>query len=279
MVEFVDGSTIAQASPPDMRLPIALALGWPDRVPGAAPSVDWTQAQELDVRAARRRRRSPPSSWPGGRPGRRLRAGGVQRGERGAGRRLPRRTAIGFLQHRGHGGRRTGRVAERSARRTAGNPGTVEDVEHVQRTGRAACRGRAARPIGRQPDRRDDAAVLYALGVLIFAVGLLLSIALHEIGHMVPAKKFGVKVTQYMVGFGRPVVAQARRHRVRLQGDPARRLHPDDRHGAAARGRQAVALAAADGDRGRGLPPGQPGRGRARRRGPRSSTGSRPARR
>ena len=37
MVEFVDGSTIAQASPPDMRLPIALALGWPDRVPDAAP--------------------------------------------------------------------------------------------------------------------------------------------------------------------------------------------------------------------------------------------------
>jgi membrane-associated protease RseP (regulator of RpoE activity) len=44
--------------------------------------------------------------------------------------------------------------------------------------------------------------MLYALGVLIFAVGLLLSIALHEVGHMVPAKKFGVKVTQYMVGFG-----------------------------------------------------------------------------
>jgi 1-deoxy-D-xylulose-5-phosphate reductoisomerase len=44
MVEFVDGSTLAQASPPDMRLPIALALGWPDRVPDAAPAVDWTAA-------------------------------------------------------------------------------------------------------------------------------------------------------------------------------------------------------------------------------------------
>jgi membrane-associated protease RseP (regulator of RpoE activity) len=44
--------------------------------------------------------------------------------------------------------------------------------------------------------------VLYVLGVLIFALGLLASIALHEIGHLVPAKKFGVKVTQYMVGFG-----------------------------------------------------------------------------
>ena len=44
MVEFVDGSTIAQCSPPDMRLPIALALSWPERVADAAPSVDWSTA-------------------------------------------------------------------------------------------------------------------------------------------------------------------------------------------------------------------------------------------
>ena len=44
MVQFIDGSTIAQASPPDMRLPIALGLGWPDRVPGPARPCDWTQA-------------------------------------------------------------------------------------------------------------------------------------------------------------------------------------------------------------------------------------------
>ena len=45
MVEFVDGATLAQASPPDMRLPIALALAWPDRVAGAAPGLDWSQSQ------------------------------------------------------------------------------------------------------------------------------------------------------------------------------------------------------------------------------------------
>ncbi|TDB98059.1 1-deoxy-D-xylulose-5-phosphate reductoisomerase [Nonomuraea longispora] len=44
MVEYVDGSTIAQASPPDMRLPIALALGHPRRIPGAARPIDWTKA-------------------------------------------------------------------------------------------------------------------------------------------------------------------------------------------------------------------------------------------
>ncbi|POX37031.1 1-deoxy-D-xylulose-5-phosphate reductoisomerase [Streptomyces sp. Ru73] len=44
MVEFTDGSTLAQASPPDMRMPIALALGWPERIPDAAPGIDWTKA-------------------------------------------------------------------------------------------------------------------------------------------------------------------------------------------------------------------------------------------
>lgn len=65
MVEFVDGSTILQASPPDMRIPIAWGMGWPDRVPDAAPACDWSVAtswefQPLDedafpaVRTARR---------------------------------------------------------------------------------------------------------------------------------------------------------------------------------------------------------------------------------
>ena len=48
MVEYADGSTIAQASPPDMRLPIAVALGWPDRVPGAARPVDWSSAHRWE---------------------------------------------------------------------------------------------------------------------------------------------------------------------------------------------------------------------------------------
>jgi 1-deoxy-D-xylulose-5-phosphate reductoisomerase len=44
MVEFVDGSTIAQASPPDMRLPISLGLDWPNRVAGVGIPLDWTTA-------------------------------------------------------------------------------------------------------------------------------------------------------------------------------------------------------------------------------------------
>lgn len=44
MVEFIDGSTIAQASPPDMRLPIALGLSWPERLGEVSTPCDWTQA-------------------------------------------------------------------------------------------------------------------------------------------------------------------------------------------------------------------------------------------
>jgi 1-deoxy-D-xylulose-5-phosphate reductoisomerase len=47
MVEFVDGSTLAQLSPPDMRLPIQLALSWPERLPHAFTRNDWTTASEL----------------------------------------------------------------------------------------------------------------------------------------------------------------------------------------------------------------------------------------
>ncbi len=48
-------------------------------------------------------------------------------------------------------------------------------------------------------------ALMYALGVLLLVVGIAVSIGLHEVGHLVPAKKFGVKVTQYFVGFGNTV--------------------------------------------------------------------------
>jgi len=48
MVEFVDGSTLAQVSPPDMRLPIALGLAWPDRLPHEGYGMDWTTASSWE---------------------------------------------------------------------------------------------------------------------------------------------------------------------------------------------------------------------------------------
>ena len=52
--------------------------------------------------------------------------------------------------------------------------------------------------------------LLFVVGVLVMVVGLALSIALHEVGHLVPAKRFGVKVGQYMIGFG-PTIFSRRR--------------------------------------------------------------------
>lgn len=51
---------------------------------------------------------------------------------------------------------------------------------------------------------------MYLLGVLLMALGVAASIALHELGHLVPAKKFGVRTTQYMIGFG-PTIWSRRR--------------------------------------------------------------------
>jgi membrane-associated protease RseP (regulator of RpoE activity) len=50
-----------------------------------------------------------------------------------------------------------------------------------------------------------ESVLLYILGILIVLVGVAVSIGLHEIGHLVPAKLFGVKVTQYMIGFGKTI--------------------------------------------------------------------------
>ena len=49
MVEFTDGSTLAQTGPPDMRMPISLGLSWPERVAEAAPGIDWTKAHTWEL--------------------------------------------------------------------------------------------------------------------------------------------------------------------------------------------------------------------------------------
>jgi membrane-associated protease RseP (regulator of RpoE activity) len=57
---------------------------------------------------------------------------------------------------------------------------------------------------------RTGVVMAYLVGVLVLVVGVLASIALHEVGHMVPAKRFGVRVSQYMVGFGPTLWSRAK---------------------------------------------------------------------
>ena len=56
--------------------------------------------------------------------------------------------------------------------------------------------------MGPRPSPRDDGSLMSILGILFLVLGLLISVGIHELGHMIPAKKFGVKVSQYFIGFG-----------------------------------------------------------------------------
>ena len=109
MVTFVDGSTLAQASPPDMRLPIALALAWPDRLPGAAPACRWDAAASWTFEPL------DDDAFPGVRLARAAgEAGGClpavfERGERGGGRGVRRRPAALPGHHRRRGAHAGGR--------------------------------------------------------------------------------------------------------------------------------------------------------------------------
>jgi 1-deoxy-D-xylulose-5-phosphate reductoisomerase len=144
MVEFTDGSTIAQASPPDMRLPIALALGWPDRVPGAASAVDWTTAQAWTFEPL------DGDAFPAVDLARRAgRAGGCAPAVYNA--------ANEALVAEFHSGSITfvqivDTVADvldewlSTRHSAAGNPGTVEDVEQAEAWARGRARGLASRP-------------------------------------------------------------------------------------------------------------------------------------
>ena len=220
MVEFVDGSTIAQATPPDMRLPISSASAGPNRVAGVGAPLDWTHARargpsSRSMTGRSRRSRSPSGSARRGGP---IPRSSTRRTSRPwtafhAGR-------VGFLGHRGD--RRAGRRRARAARlRRRRRP-------HPRGSCSPPSAGLATKPIGSSPplptadplDRRIAQAALRrsqrgwrslaawkpssstCSASLILVVGLALSIGLHEIGHLVPAKKFGVKVGQYMIGFG-----------------------------------------------------------------------------
>lgn len=52
--------------------------------------------------------------------------------------------------------------------------------------------------------------ILYLLGILIFLVGIAFSVGLHELGHFLPAKRFGVEVRQFMIGFGPTLISRRR---------------------------------------------------------------------
>ena len=142
MVTFTDGSTIAQASPPDMKLPIALALGWPSRVPGAAPACDFSTASTWEFEPL------DADGLPGGRagPARPARRGGCLTAVYNA---ANEEAAAAFLDGRIRFPTIVRTIADvlHAADQWAAEPATVEDVLDAQRWARD--RAQAARYPGR----------------------------------------------------------------------------------------------------------------------------------
>ena len=240
MVEFVDGSTLVQASPPTMLIPIALGLAWPDRVPDAAPSVDWTRPETweffpLDDEAFPAVALARAAGERGG-----DRSGRLQRGQRGVRRRLPQGSSR-LQRDRAHGS-----GCSQHARRTL--DGAVDD-----RRGRSSrpTPGRATPP-PRGSKQPDDRPVLPAgRGDLRRRhPGLDRSPRARPHDPREEVRREGHAVLHRLRSDG--VEQAGRRDGVRRQGDPARRLRQDRRHAPAGR----------RGPRRRGdvRRPGQPGR-------------------
>ena len=201
-----------------MKLPIALALGWPARVAGAASACDFATAStwefeplDDDVFPAVALAREA------GQPGR-LPDGGLQRRQRRGGRGVPRRAASGSPRSC-----EPSPTVLHAADQWSAEPATVDDVLDAQDW----ARDRARRAV----DSRKVVAhpMMFVIGIVLFALAILLSVALHECGHMWVARATGMKVRRYFVGFGPTLwsttqAQQAGVHRVRRQGRPARRL-------------------------------------------------------
>jgi 1-deoxy-D-xylulose-5-phosphate reductoisomerase len=141
MVTFTDGSTLAQASPPDMKLPIALALGWPSRVPEAALASDFSTAstwefEPLDAEVFP----AVELAREAGRKGGCLTAIYNAANEEAAESFLARRIGFPAIV-------RTIAEVLRAADQWAAEPATVEDVLDAQRWARERAKGAVSREV------------------------------------------------------------------------------------------------------------------------------------
>src|SRR5690606_8089557 len=105
-----------------------------------------------------------------------------------------RRRAAGFFGHRRHGRAGAGRGPgfRRTGYRRGGTRRRVLGARTRPRVDRRAVASSGS----------EGSLMAYALGVALFALAILISVSLHEAGHMATAKAFGMKVTRYFVGFG-----------------------------------------------------------------------------
>ena len=197
MVTFTDGSTLAQASPPDMRLPIALALGWPDRVPGVARPATFAEPTAWTFEPL------DDDTFPAVRL---ARAAGTAGGCLPAVYNAANEEAVAAFVGRTHGLHRDcGHCpATSSTTRTTGTVSRPASTRCSRRRTGLAPAPASDSLLGPAPPgkERTDEVLAWLLGIVLFALGICASVALHEAGHMWAAKAFGMKVRRYFIGFG-----------------------------------------------------------------------------
>ena len=183
MVEYKDGSVIAQLSVPDMKLPIQYALTWPHRCEGVAAKLDWSQGDDSHVRAARFRALRRVETRLGSRPGGRHGGGGAQRGQRGRRGRLPRRP-FEVRPNRSH-------LRKHFASSSLRSPSQPRSSDSL-------------RPLG-PPGGFSLSDLISILTVCWYIVEILLGVGfvifVHELGHFAVAKLCGVKCEKFYLGF------------------------------------------------------------------------------
>ena len=182
MVEFVDGSVVAQLSPPDMRLPIQLALTYPDRVAGPCPLLDLTRAMSLHFEPPDRE--TFPALDLGFEVMRRA-------GTAGAALNAANEAAVSPVP------RGRNRFPRHPPSLPIGaRPSSVRPPTHPRRA-------LARRRLGSAGGRPLEENLTFHPGTsLKAALGLGFVIFIHELGHFLLAKWNGVKVEKFSIGFG-----------------------------------------------------------------------------
>ena len=193
LVEYVDGSVLAQLGSPDMRTPIAQALGWPQRLDAGVQFLDLVQTARWTSR--RRTLHGFPVS---GSPSRAARAGGDAPVVLNAANEV---AVQAFLDGRlNFGG--ISRVIGEVMNSSVGLQGTT-GLARILEVDAASAAGDRCRPAFVNPaaECRELSLSWQHLLAFLFAVGLLVTV--HEFGHYWVARKLGFKVLRFSVGFAR----------------------------------------------------------------------------
>ena len=191
LVEYVDGSVLAQLGNPDMRTPIAQALAWPDRIDAGVAPLDLARPWCARLRSARGRALPVPAASPTMRF--------APAGPRRPCSTRPMKSPSPHSSSIASASRKSRRYAKKRCRGLPARPlTTLDEALDADREARALTRQLLELAPG-----AHASGMMLLQKLLFFAVTLGVLVVFHELGHYVVARLVGVKVLRFSVGFGR----------------------------------------------------------------------------